>query len=224
MRNEQFRAFANLRISVVHEFAAQIGVRPQKSGDSDFDYRCLVWRAVDTPAKIDAAAELLSREAALRPLANELRCHLDAIFADATPNTSKHVDLAVWVVRNKKKLLAALANSVIDQAQMERDFEALNDAPEGTPEYKIAFSAIRRAREIVWAHEQKHGDIAHSVELQDAIADVLSFIQLTSVPHWKAMQELTAAMDKLLGELPPNFPNRAYFDEITAMYGRRAAA
>lgn len=33
--------------------------------------------------------------------------------------------------------------------------------------------------------------------------------------------ELTAAIDKLLDNLPPDFPNRAYYDEITAAHGIR---
>ena len=66
----------------------------------------------------------------------------------------------------------------IDQAQMDRDFEELMDAPFGSPEFQLAQRCTRRAREIVWEHDAKFGPIRESVKLQDAIAEELSIIML----------------------------------------------
>ena len=129
MSNERFVQFCKLPISVVTKFAEEIGVHgAQSQSENDFDYKSRVWRIALQNGKSYAAVGLVMEHAEpisethpwiidrlpatttarFSPLANELLCHLDAIFADATPSTAKHVDLAAWVVRNKKELLTAL--------------------------------------------------------------------------------------------------------------------
>ncbi len=75
------------------------------------------------------------------PLAVELRGHLASIFADATPNTAKHVDLACWVVRNKDALLTALAGpDAIDRidSMLEQERSAAAKAKRGSSAWIVA--------------------------------------------------------------------------------------
>lgn len=69
----------------------------------------------------------------------------------------------------------------IDHDQMHADFEAMWAASEDSPAYRLAQRCSRRAREIVWEHDDKHGPVKESVKLQDAIAEELSVVAMTAI-------------------------------------------
>lgn len=89
------------------------------------------------------------------------------------------------------------------------------------------YNNMARARRIA---ARTCADGSCSERLTDAIAAELDLAQIQAVDaavarlnlgHQSvAVIELTAALDKLLNSLPPDF-DRAYYDEVTALHGVR---